>query len=158
MADLSIQADLSDLEADFDLIVEDAAAAVRPSAQAAAQVLYDEVLVRVPVSKKGHWFYGTSAKKAPPGQKRSFAYWFESGSLKRSIYQAYSQDHSGPLSATYHISWRAKDAPYAFLVEFGWGGREPAHPFLRPSWDAKNVAATDAMWQKFRELMKGAMA
>ncbi|WP_295378367.1 HK97-gp10 family putative phage morphogenesis protein [uncultured Pseudacidovorax sp.] len=157
MADLSIQADLSDLEDDFDLIVEDAAAAVRPSAQAAAQVLYDEVLVRVPVSKKGHWFYGTSAKKAPPGQKRSFAYWFESGSLQRSIYQAYSQDNSGPARATYHISWRQADAPYAFMVEFG-TATAPAHPFLRPSWDAKNVAATDAMWEKFRELMKGAMA
>ncbi len=157
MADLTFRADLSDLDAEFDLIADDALAAVRPSAQAAAQVLYEEVLVRVPVSPNGHWFYGTSAKKAPPGQKRQFAYWFEAGSLRRSIYQAYSKDNSGPALATYHISWRQADAPYAFMVEFG-TATAPAHPFLRPAWDAKNVFAMEVMWTKFRELMKGAMS
>lgn len=69
--------------------------AVRPAAQAGAQVLYDAVKANV----------GKIGKV--------------SGNLAASIYQAYSQDNSGPLVATYHVSWNHIKAPHGHLLEFG---------------------------------------
>jgi hypothetical protein len=69
--------------------------AARPAAQAMAQVLYDEMLRNV---------------RAIP-QK--------TGKLADSIYQVYSQDHSGAGRATYHVSWNVRKAPHGHLVEFG---------------------------------------
>lgn len=68
---------------------------VRPAAQAGAQVLYDAV--KGNVSKIGK----------------------VSGNLAASIYQAYSRDNSGPVTATYHVSWNHTKAPHGGLVEFG---------------------------------------
>lgn len=83
----------------FESFLEDLGAAaeeaVRPAAQAGAQVLYDAV--KINVSKLGKL----------------------SGNLAASIYQAYSQDSSGPSTATYHVSWNHSKAPHGGLVEYG---------------------------------------
>jgi HK97 gp10 family phage protein len=92
---------------------EDVQAATRPAAQAGSQVLYDAVKANVPRSTQGHWFYGTSFKKT--GTK----YWFNAGTLSKSIYQVYSQDNSSQDQATYQISWNHKKAPYGHMVEYG---------------------------------------
>jgi HK97 gp10 family phage protein len=101
-----LQAQLGELAADVDQ-------AIRPAAQAGSQVLYESVLRNVPVSAQGHWFHGTSFKKT--GKK----YWFDSGTLRKSIYQVYSKDNSNQTQARYHISWNPKKAPYGFMVEYG---------------------------------------
>ncbi|MBD8531573.1 HK97 gp10 family phage protein [Massilia sp. CFBP 13647] len=67
----------------------------RPAAQAAAQVLYDEVRRNV----------------AANGMKTAKLYY--------SIYQVYSQSRSKPGLATYQISWNRKKAPHGHLVEYG---------------------------------------
>lgn len=151
MADaLRINLDVSAFDAFMDGIKNKSANAVRPAAQAGAQVLYDETLTRVPVSLKGHWFHGSSFKKT--GQK----YYFDSGSLKGAIYQAYSKDNSAEgKRATYHVSWNAKKAPYGHMVEFG-TSRAPAKPFLRPAFVAKESAVADAMKQTYIKHMNGA--
>jgi hypothetical protein len=69
--------------------------AARPAAQAAAQVLYDEVKRNV---------------AAIPAK---------TGKLGQSIYQVYSQANSAEGRATYHISWNVRKAPHGHLVEFG---------------------------------------
>lgn len=74
---------------------EDIQAAVRPAAQAGAQVLYDAVVRNVNALGK------------------------KSGNLAGAIYQAYSEENSGPGKATYHISWNASKAPHGGLVEYG---------------------------------------
>lgn len=134
MSSFSINVDLSG----FDAAIADKAAklraATRPAAQAAIQVLYDQV--KVNVSSMGQ----------------------VTGNLQRSIYQVFSQDHSRPGVATYHVSWNASKAPHGHLVEYGhiqrykvylgkdgkWhtNKRAPipprhvaARPFLRPAWD-----------------------
>lgn len=92
---LSINLDTSaidDILAELGDAVEDA---VRPAAQAAAEVLYAEV------------------KRNVAGIGRL------SGRLASSIYQAYSADESAPGKATYHISWNAKKAPHGHLLEYG---------------------------------------
>jgi HK97 gp10 family phage protein len=140
----SIKFDADAALAKLDAIGE-AAAEVRPAAQAGAQVLYEEVLARVPV---------------------------RSGLLKSSIYQVFSKDNSSEARATYHISWNARKAPHGHLVEKGrrdplsmaeFGtSRKAARPFLRPAYDAKIQAALktarDAWIESTRRALAGVAA
>jgi hypothetical protein len=90
-----VKVDARQVFAELDAIAGEVEQAVRPAAQAMAQVLYDEVLRNVNKIKR------------------------KTGNLSRSIYQAYSEENSGPGKATYHISWNAKKAPHGHLVEYG---------------------------------------
>lgn len=143
MADsFSIKFDTAGLDAALDQLGNDVKAETRPAAQAGAQVFYEEVRARVPVSKEGHWFYGTSYKIN--GQK----YWFDSGSLKAAIYQVFSADNSDDEHSTYHVAWNHKTAPYGAMVEYG-TSRAPAHPFVRPAFDAAAQRALKAAQARF---------
>lgn len=95
MSAFSISVDLGSLDALLDSKRGKVEAAARPAAQAAAQVIYDQVKVNV----------------AAIGSK--------SGNLAKSIYQVFSESNSAPGKATYHISWSARKAPHGHLVEFG---------------------------------------
>ena len=137
---LRIDADLSALDALFDQLGDQLEASVRPAAQAGAQVLYDQVTQNV----------------AALGTK--------TGNLAQSIYQAFSPENSGNGKAEYHVSWNARKAPHAHLIEYGhiqkfkvymgkdgkWytNKRAPlnapkqiaAHPFIRPAMSKFNDA------------------
>ena len=86
---------MAGVHAMLDEMGEAAEAAARPAAQAAAQVLYDEVKRNV---------------AAIPAK---------TGKLAQSIYQVYSQANSADGRATYHVSWNVRKAPHGHLVEFG---------------------------------------
>ncbi|KQQ31992.1 hypothetical protein ASF61_16795 [Duganella sp. Leaf126] len=90
-----IRVDLSGLRARLAGLEEAAEVAARPAAQAAAQVYYDRMVRNV--ERIGR----------------------QTGNLRSALYQVYSQDHSGPGRAMYHISWNHRKAPHGHLVEFG---------------------------------------
>jgi HK97 gp10 family phage protein len=90
-----INVDMGQLDTLLDQLGNEVEAATRPAAQAAAQVLYDDVRANV----------------ARIGTK--------TGNLSRSIYQVFSKDNSPQGRATYHISWNARTAPHGHLVEYG---------------------------------------
>ncbi|WP_250501969.1 HK97 gp10 family phage protein [Caballeronia sp. AZ7_KS35] len=92
---LTIKANLAGVDALFDQLGDEVEEAARPAAQAAAQVLYDAVMLNV----------------ASLGRV--------TGNLAQSIYQVYSKDESGPARATYHVSWNHRKAPHGWLVENG---------------------------------------
>jgi len=69
--------------------------AIRPAAQAGAQVLYDEVKRNVRKLKR------------------------HTGNLDSAIYQVFSKSQSNDLHSTYHVSWNRRKAPHGHLVEFG---------------------------------------
>jgi hypothetical protein len=139
---LTIKFDASQMMKQVDYIESSVIGAVRPAAQAGAQVLYDEVKLNVGRIKK------------------------KTGNLYASIYQVFSKDNSTETKSTYHVSWNARKAPHGHLVEYGhlmtrkayigsdgkWYTSkvaiEPrqvgARPFLRPAYDAKQKAALDA--------------
>jgi HK97 gp10 family phage protein len=146
MAGFSIKFDTSALADGLDALGAAAEANSRPAAQAGAQVLYDEVVQRAPVAK------------APVKRKGKT---IQPGALRRSIYQVFSADNSGQKRATYHVSWNAKKAPHGHLVEFG-TSRAPAHPFLRPAFDAKIgealKAANDRWAQETGKVIAGLKA
>lgn len=87
--------DTSGFESLLNDLGDAAEGAVRPAAQAGAQVLYDAV--KLNVSKIGS----------------------VTGNLASSIYQVYSQDNSSDVRSTYHVSWNYMNAPHAGLLEYG---------------------------------------
>lgn len=148
---LTIKIPTDDIDRMIDALATDVEDAVRPAAQAAAQVLYNEV--KKNVASIGH----------------------VSGNLARSIYQAYSKDNSGPGRATYHISWNASKAPHGHLIEYGyiqryvvWQDKDgnwhtdtnrpletprqvAARPFVRPAMayaQAAQDAAVGELWRR----------
>jgi predicted transcriptional regulator len=158
MADaFSIKFDASDLNAALDQLADGTREQVRPAAQAGAQVLHDEVKRNVDALGR------------------------HSGRLSQAIYQAYSKDNSSEDHATYHVSWNYKRAPHGHLVEYGYvqtrkvfigkdgqwhSSKEklampkhvPAHPFLRPAYDSKVLAALQAAKARFEQGTKQVIA
>lgn len=97
---VTLKVDMSSVNALLHQLEGDIHKAVRPAAQAAAEVLYRAVLTNVDAIGK------------------------KTGNLRASIYQAFSEDKSkavgdGYSRATYHVSWNAKKAPHGHLVEYG---------------------------------------
>jgi len=90
-----LSVDMASVYAMLDDMGDRAEEAARPAAQAASQVLYDEVKRNV----------------AAIPQK--------TGKLAQSIYQVFSVSNSGEGRATYHVSWNTRKAPHGHLVEFG---------------------------------------
>lgn len=131
---IGMEVDTRSLEELLDELGEKAGEAIRPAAQAGAQVLYDAAKRRAPVSDHLHYFHGTHGIYGP----------YRPGNLRDSIYQVYSTDNSTDgRKAQYHVSFNFKKAPYGFMVEYG-TSKAPAYPFIRPAMDLA-PAAQDAM-------------
>ena len=96
MSSFEMRFDLSGLKTAIGGIERKLEAAIRPAAQAGAQVLVDAV----------------QSNLSRIGQK--------TGNLAGSIYQVYSRDNSDKYKVTYHISWNTKKAPHGHLLEFGY--------------------------------------
>lgn len=117
----SVGANLTGLDALFDQLGDEVEEAARPAAQAAAQVLYDEVKKNVAALRR------------------------KTGNLDRSIYQAFSPSNSGHGKATYQVSWNHKKAPHGWLVENGYlqryryyqNARGEVRPMVRPGMDGQ---------------------
>lgn len=149
----NVRLDARGLHVRLDQIARKVNAAARPAAQAGAQVFYEQVKTNVPVSLKGHWFYGTAAKNAPPGQKKAHAYYFDPGTLRDAIYQVFAPERSGDGYAHYVVSWNHQKAPYGFMVEFG-TSQSPAHPFVRLARGQADERAKAAMLDRLKQEMK----
>lgn len=126
---ITVDFDFSKITRKLDAITAASKGALRPAAQAGAEVFYVEVRQRAPVSEAEHYFYGKRSKKT------GVRYLFKPGNLQRSIYQYYNRRQSMPGKAIYSISWNHREAPYGAMVEYG-TSRAPAHPLLRPAYDA----------------------
>ena len=135
---ISIAFDFSKLAAKLDNITTAAEKAVRPAAQDGAQVFYDEVKQRVPLSAKSH----KSGKKT-----------YNPGTLRKAIYQAFADRESGDGKALYRISWNKTHAFYGRFVEFG-TSKMAAKPFLRPAYDAARAKAIKAVRERMAAELK----
>lgn len=138
---ISVAFDFSKIAAKLDSITKAATDGVRPSAQAGAQVFYDEVKQRVPVSAKAH----KSGKKT-----------YSPGTLRKAIYQAFADKESGGGKAMYRISFNKTHAFYGRFVEFG-TSKMAAKPFLRPAYDAARARALKAVQERMAAEVKKAI-
>jgi hypothetical protein len=166
MTFLKVKINRDEINDIFNEVVDVCEEALRPAAQAGAQVLYDQVKRNVN-RLEPHPYSG-----------------FGNNILKNAIYQVYSKDNSNQQKATYHISWNLRQgtqtmrAPHAHLIEFGhlqkykaymdeetgkWYTRKDqplnpprqiaAQPFMRPAMESHGGIAMDAMvdryWEEF---------
>jgi len=96
---VNMAVDMAGLDDLLQQLGDEVEAAVRPAAQAAAEVLYRAVLANVD------------------------AIGSVTGNLRAAIYQKFLEDRSGPGKAAYAVSWRTAGngvrAPHGHLVEFG---------------------------------------
>ena len=136
---------LKGIEKGLDKITVAAQGAVRPAAQAGAQLFYERAKAEAPVSAAGHWFHGTNKK-----------YWFDAGSLKDSIYQVYSKGGSAEGKATYEVSFNHTKAPYGFMVLRGTSSAA-ANDFIGRAYDATYKAATQAASDRLTAEIKKAL-
>ena len=152
---LTFDFDTKALTDQIDALKVKAETAIRPAAQAGAQVYYEAVLATVPESKKGHWFQGTTAKAAStPEAKRAASYWFESGSLKNAVYQAYSKDNSDKTKAEYHVAWNHRKVPYGFMVVAGTSRGVKGNDFIGKARLSVQARALAAMTAEFETRMR----
>lgn len=140
---ISVYFDFAKLGKKLDAITSAAGKATRPAAQAGAQVLYEEVRQRAPISGKPH---------STKGKRQTY----QPGNLRKAIYQAYADKESGEKNSTYRISWNKKDAFYARFVEFG-TSKMAARPFLRPAYDAARAKALQAANERMQAEVKKAL-
>jgi len=91
----TVSVDMSDLNDLIQELGEGVEHAVRPAAQAGADVIYRQ------------------AKQNAGAIKR------KTGNLAASIYQAFDANASAAGHAVYNVSWNSRRAPHAYLVEFG---------------------------------------
>lgn len=145
-ASFGVTLDLKAIQDWVDAMQADVQQALRPAAQAGAEVLYRQVLANVPVGQRGHWFHGTSFRKN--GTK----YWFDSGTLRRAIYQAYASQESGPWRPVYSVGVNPRRAPYAYMVELGTVRTPPVKYIGRAR--AQYPQALDAVQQTFFQRLK----
>jgi hypothetical protein len=116
-----LSVDMASVHAMLDGMGDRAEQAARPAAQAASQVLYDEVKRNV----------------AAIPQK--------TGKLAQSIYQVYSQSNSGEGRATYHVSWNVRKAPHGHLAEFGHVQRYASYIGKDGNWYTAKRSGTQGM-------------
>lgn len=116
---------------------------LRSGASAGAALIRNEMRALAPI------YYGTVAQGHPPP-----------GTLAKSVYMQYIPEKSGPTRATYYIGCRHGkarqhvgkkdrnlDAYYFFMVELGTKFMSK-HPFMRPAFETKKVAAVYAIQER----------
>ena len=143
---INMSVDLSGITAQLDKLNAVVNSAVRPAAQAGAQVFYNEVKLR---AKRGNEIRYLKGGKKGNGTRPA-------GLLASAVYQVFSTNNSDEQKATYHVSWNKKTAPHGYLVEFG-HSRAPKHPFLRPAYDAVKSAAEAAVNDELQKRIKAVL-
>lgn len=139
---LKVEFNADGIFAQLTKITGDAGASLRPAAQAAAQVFYDEVRLQAPQSEKAHF---------TKGKRQSY----QPGNLKAAIYQAYNRrDSVAGKFEGYGVSWNKKKAFYGHFVENG-TSRSPAYSFLRKSYESQKTAAAKAAEAVFAKTFRG---
>lgn len=147
--------DLSSVLAGLDRLSGVSESLARSMAVAAGQAVRDEAKARAPV---------------------------DTGKLKGALYLAYSERRSRESTVVYSVTWNSKQAKHGHLLEFGhwqthalYKGRDgewyvgaplahpkwvPAHPFLRPAYEAVAPRMAQIMVDRGRErlpeLLRGA--
>lgn len=170
MADTALKVDFSEVFSRLDGLAGVAKEHLpRSMAVATGKVYRDEARARAPRGTDTPTFKKRVGPRLP---------------LAETIYLAYSESRSLPEAGffTYSVSWNSKRAPHGHLVEFGhwqpyrvyrnkdgiWYTDKsqplpnpkwvPAHPFLRPAYDAMSQVAIQAGLNRGRERMAEILA
>lgn len=142
---LKLDLDLKKVTQRLDGVTKAAKEAVRPAAQAGAQVLYERARAEAPVSKAAHMFHIEGRVYGP----------FKPGNLRDSIYQVYAKGKSNTSRATYEVSFNHSEAPYGFMVLRG-TSQLPANDFIGRAYDVGATAAALVVKTRLEQSVKKA--
>ena len=142
---LKLDLDLKAVNQRLDGVTKAAKEAVRPAAQAGADVFYEVARREAPVSKAAHIFNIEGRKYGP----------FTPGNLRDSIYQVYAKDKSSTSKATYEVSFNHTKAPYGFMVLRG-TSQLPANDFIGRAYDVGAAAAALVVKTRLEQSVKKA--
>lgn len=137
---LKISINMQKFKQDMEAEVDKLRKATRPAAQAGAQIVYERAKQLAPVSEGAHIFQIEGRKYGP----------FPPGTLRDSIYQAFSKDRSAADVSVYHVSWNADKAPYGAMVEVG-TSRAPAKSFIARAVVETRAQVREAIKQRYIE-------
>ena len=143
---LKLDLDLKKVAQKLDGITKASQEAVRPAAQAGAQLFYERARQEAPVSKAAHMFHIEGRVYGP----------FKPGALRDSVYQVYSKGNSTAAKATYHVSFNHSEAPYGFMVLRG-TSQLPANDFIGRAYDSTHREATQAATARLNAEIKKAL-
>lgn len=150
---LTFDVNLQGLEDQLDALNNKAKKAARLASKAGAAVYYNAIKSAAPKSARGHWFQGTSAKKAQgTAAKQAASYWFESGSLKGAVYQVFCKE-STLQHPEYQIAWNHRKVPYGFMVAFGTKHGTRPNNFVAKGGASVAGTARQTMLAKFDEVL-----
>lgn len=142
---LKLDLDLKKVTQRLDGLTKASKEAVRPAAQAGAQVLYERARAEAPVSKAPHNFHIEGRVYGP----------FKPGTLRDSIYQVYAKGRSNTSKATYEVSFNHDKAPYGFMVLRG-TSQLPANDFIGRAYDIGATAAAVVVKTRLENSIKKA--
>lgn len=141
---------LGALEAKLDALGDKAQKAARLGARLGSKMYYEAVLATVPVShdlpNNGHRFHGTAFKS------RGKKYWFESGSLKNSVYQVYAKEAT-PKHPEYQVAWNHRKVPYGFMVTYGTKTPTKPNKFISRARTTVQARVEAAMKAEFKRVI-----
>lgn len=143
---LNMNLDLSKVTKKLDGITKASKEAVRPAAQAGAQVLYERARQEAPVSERSHMFHIEGRVYGP----------YKPGTLRDSIYQVYAKSQSTDGKARYEISFNHSEAPYGFMVLRG-TSKNAADDFIGRAYDIGAAAATAVVKTRLENSIKKAL-
>ena len=143
---LKLDLDLKKVTQKLDGITKASAEAVRPAAQAGAQVFYERAKAEAPVSKAAHNFHIGGRVYGP----------FSPGNLRDSIYQVYAKGKSAEGRAVYEVSFNHTKAPYGFAVLRGRSG-VAANDFIGRAYDSELRAAVQVAQSRLQTEIKKAL-
>ncbi len=106
-----------------------------------ANIMAEDIRIRAPIAKRGHYKSGTKVLVPP-------------GNLKRSIVTK-TMTRRGEKAAPALIAIDYRIAPHAHLVEYGTVRAAP-HPFFRPGYDATKDAISEGITKDFKNLIESA--
>lgn len=149
---LSITFDHAGLDAALEGLADVLQAAIRPAAQAGAEVFYQAARRLAPVAKKTTFI---PRRKSKITGKSYGGYTIKPGQLRDSIYQVFSKSQSTRERAVYEISWNHYKAPHGHWIEHG-NARHPAHPFIRPAYYAARENALQAAFAEYETRVRAA--
>lgn len=143
---LNVKLDLTKVTKKLDGITKTSKEAVRPAAQAGAQVFYERAKAEAPVSKAAHNFHIEGRVYGP----------YKPGTLRDSIYQVYAKSKSAEGRAVYEISFNHSEAPYGFMVLRG-TSQLPANDFIGRAYDGELRAAVKVAQARLQAEIKKAL-
>lgn len=106
----------------------------------------DKILIRTAAAGARVMHGELTIRTRPPKMGR------KTGNLQNAVYRTLSRSRSTNDVKSYHIGVNKKKAPHWHFLEYG-TSRQPARPYIRPTFDTKVNTAITTMRERVTQLL-----